>query len=149
MINLCLVVIANQFSETRRRETAKMKQEREEFSSDSSLSSLTDRSVTNEARSSVVNGQLFCSETEDTNLYRDIINLVHYYIRRLYHRSRKFRRVSHVSSGSRHDCFILQVRRARLLEDKEDELLHRVEIETNLKVVKEVSVHAAVNDDGE
>ena len=44
---------------------------------------------------------------------------------------------------------MLQVRRARLLEDKEDELLHRVEIETNLKVVKEVSVHAAVNDDGE
>ena len=44
MINLCLVVIANQFSETRRRETAKMKAEREEFSSDSSLSSFSDRS---------------------------------------------------------------------------------------------------------
>ena len=43
MINLCLVVIANQFSETRRRETAKMKQEREEFSSESSLSSFTER----------------------------------------------------------------------------------------------------------
>ena len=61
----------------------------------------------------------------------------------------KFWRVSHVSSGSRHDCFILQVRRARLLEDKEDELLQRVEIEINLKVVKEVSVHAPVNEDGE
>ena len=105
MINLCLVVIANQFSETRRRETAKMKQEREEFSSDSSLSSFSDRSVTNDARASVVNGQLYCSETEDTNLYRDIINLVHYYIRRLYHRSRKFRRVSLISSSNRHDCF--------------------------------------------
>ena len=43
MINLCLVVIANQFSETRRRETAKMKQEREDFSSESSFSSFTER----------------------------------------------------------------------------------------------------------
>ena len=43
MINLCLVVIANQFSETRRRETIKMKQEREEFSSESSFSSFTER----------------------------------------------------------------------------------------------------------
>ena len=43
MINLCLVVIANQFSETRRRETAKMKQEREEFSSGSSFTSFTER----------------------------------------------------------------------------------------------------------
>ena len=43
MINLCLVVIANQFSETRRRETAKMKQEREEFSSGSSFSSFIER----------------------------------------------------------------------------------------------------------
>ena len=39
MINLCLVVIANQFSETRRRETIKMKQEREQLSSNSSFSS--------------------------------------------------------------------------------------------------------------
>ena len=43
MVNLCLVVIANQFSETRRRETAKMKEEREQFSSDSSLSSFPER----------------------------------------------------------------------------------------------------------
>ena len=43
MINLCLVVIANQFSETRRRETAKMKQEREDDSSDSSFTSFTER----------------------------------------------------------------------------------------------------------
>ena len=77
MINLCLVVIANQFSETRRRETAKMKQEREEFSSDSSFTSFTESE----------------DEEEDTNLYRDIINLIHYYIRRMYYRTRKFRRV--------------------------------------------------------
>ena len=32
-------------------------------------------------------------DEEDTNLYRDIINLIHYYIRRLYYRTRKFRRV--------------------------------------------------------
>ena len=37
MINLCLVVIATQFSETKKRETAKMKAERAEFSSNGSL----------------------------------------------------------------------------------------------------------------
>ena len=39
MINLCLVVIATQFSETKKRETAKMKAERAEFSSSGSLNS--------------------------------------------------------------------------------------------------------------
>ena len=39
MINLCLVVIATQFSETKKRETAKMKAERAEFSFSESLSS--------------------------------------------------------------------------------------------------------------
>ena len=79
MINLCLVVIANQFSETRRRETIKMKQEREEMSSsdDSSFSSFADED----------------DEEEDTNLYRDIINLLHYYIRRLFYKIRRFKRV--------------------------------------------------------
>ena len=33
-------------------------------------------------------------EEEDTNLYRDIINLIHYYIRRLYYRLRKLKRVN-------------------------------------------------------
>ena len=32
-------------------------------------------------------------EEEDTNLYRDIINLLHYYIRRLFYRIKKYRRV--------------------------------------------------------
>ena len=76
MINLCLVVIANQFSETRRRETAKMKQERE-YSSESSFSSFIESE----------------DEEEETNLYRDIINLIHYYLRRLCYRIRKFKRV--------------------------------------------------------
>ena len=76
MINLCLVVIANQFSETRRRETAKMKQERE-YSSESSFSSFIESE----------------DDEEDTNLYRDIINLIHYYLRRLCYRIRKFKRV--------------------------------------------------------
>ena len=43
MINLCLVVIATQFSETKRRETAKMKAERAKFASSSTLSSYTNR----------------------------------------------------------------------------------------------------------
>ena len=44
MINLCLVVIATQFSETKKRETAKMKAERAKYSSSSTLSSLRSRS---------------------------------------------------------------------------------------------------------
>ena len=46
MINLCLVVIATQFSETKKRETAKMKAERAKFTSSSTLSSFTNRSDT-------------------------------------------------------------------------------------------------------
>ena len=45
MINLCLVVIATQFSETKKRETAKMKAERAKFTSSSTLSSFTNRLV--------------------------------------------------------------------------------------------------------
>ena len=45
MINLCLVVIATQFSETKKRETAKMKAEREKFSSTSTLSTVESRFV--------------------------------------------------------------------------------------------------------
>ena len=39
MINLCLVVIATQFSETKKRETERMLQERKRFQSSSTLSS--------------------------------------------------------------------------------------------------------------
>ena len=48
MINLCLVVIATQFSETKKRETAKMKAERAKFTSSSTLSSFTNRLVTSQ-----------------------------------------------------------------------------------------------------
>jgi hypothetical protein len=68
MINLCLVVIATQFSETKRRETAKMKAERAKFNSSSTLSSFT-------------NG-------ENTNLYRELIKVVQHYVKRCYNRSR-------------------------------------------------------------
>ena len=95
MINLCLVVIANQFSETRRRETAKMKQERE-YSTESSFSSFTERLICYHLALSEIK-EIFSfsteDEEEDTNLYRDIINLLHYYIRRLFYRTKKYRRV--------------------------------------------------------
>ena len=93
MINLCLVVIANQFSETRSRETAKMKQEREEFSSESTFTSFSER-FTEQPRK-CFNPLFSEDEEEDTNLYRDIINLIHYYIRRLYYRTKKLRRVNY------------------------------------------------------
>ena len=95
MINLCLVVIANQFSETRRRETAKMKQERE-YSTESSFSSFAERLICYYLALSEMR-EIFSfsteDEEEDTNLYRDIINLLHYYIRRLFYRTKKYRRV--------------------------------------------------------
>ena len=69
MINLCLVVIATQFSETKRRETAKMKAERARFQSSSTLSSFTN--------------------SETTNCYRQIIKLIAHLLRRGFNKSRK------------------------------------------------------------
>lgn len=69
MINLCLVVIATQFSETKRRETAKMKAERARFQSSSTLSSFT--------------------TSETTNCYRQILKLVAHLIRRTFNKGRK------------------------------------------------------------
>lgn len=44
MINLCLVVIATQFSETKKREMERMRQERARFNSTSTLASSTNNS---------------------------------------------------------------------------------------------------------
>lgn len=44
MINLCLVVIATQFSETKKREMERMRQERQRFTSSSTLTSGTNNS---------------------------------------------------------------------------------------------------------
>ena len=44
MINLCLVVIATQFSETKKREMERMRQERARFTSTSTLASSTNNS---------------------------------------------------------------------------------------------------------
>ena len=68
MINLCLVVIATQFSETKRRETAKMKAERARFRSSSTLSSFTN--------------------SETTNCYREIIKLIAHLIRKAVKRTK-------------------------------------------------------------
>lgn len=69
MINLCLVVIATQFSETKRRETAKMKAERARFQSSSTLSSFT--------------------TSETTNCYRQILKLIAHLLRKSFNKSRK------------------------------------------------------------
>lgn len=44
MINLCLVVIATQFSETKKREMERMRQERARYTSSSTLASSTNNS---------------------------------------------------------------------------------------------------------
>ena len=69
MINLCLVVIATQFSETKRRELAKMKAERARFQSSSTLSSFT--------------------TSETTNCYRQILKLIAHLLRKSFNKTRK------------------------------------------------------------
>ena len=58
---------------------------------------------------------------------------VHYYVRRLYHRTRKFRRI----------------RRARALVEREQRLQRELATRPGDTVVKEVLVHAAVNEEGD
>jgi len=115
MINLCLVVIATQFSETKKRETAKMKAERAKFTSSSTLSSFTN--------------------SENTNLYREIIKVARHFIRRNYSRLRRMYRTF----------------RAWRLERKEKQLLRKqAEIGKKYNVIKNVSTHSMLNDiDGE
>merc|ERR1711963_1203348 len=84
MINLCLVVIATQFSETKRRETAKMKAERARFQSSSTLSSFTN--------------------SETTNCYRQIIKLIAHLLRRGFNKGRKaYKAITPRRHGSRHE----------------------------------------------
>ncbi len=88
MINLCLVVIATQFSETKRRETAKMKAERARFHSSSTLSSFTN--------------------SETTNCYRQVVRLVAHMLRRFVSRSRKTYRQVRASQLRRKERVLLQ-----------------------------------------
>ncbi|XP_023326004.1 voltage-dependent T-type calcium channel subunit alpha-1G [Eurytemora carolleeae] len=116
MINLCLVVIATQFSETKRRETAKMKAERAKFTSSSTLSSFTN--------------------SETTNLYREIIRLIYHLLRRAYNRAHRLYRAV----------------RARRLAYKERKLLAQQADNQGktYNVMKNVSTHSMINaNDGE
>ncbi|XP_025420528.1 voltage-dependent T-type calcium channel subunit alpha-1G-like [Sipha flava] len=54
MINLCLVVIATQFSETKKREMERMKMERARFHSTSTLTSSTNNSEPSSCYSQMV-----------------------------------------------------------------------------------------------
>ena len=95
MINLCLVVIATQFSETKRRETAKMKAERARFQSSSTLSSFTN--------------------SETTNCYRQIIRLLAHFIRKGMCNARKTYKAARMRR--------LAGKEARLLKRQRDGLL--------------------------
>lgn len=64
MINLCLVVIATQFSETKKREMERMRQERARFTSTSTLASSTNNS-------------------EPTTCYAEIVKYIAHLYRRL------------------------------------------------------------------
>lgn len=64
MINLCLVVIATQFSETKKREMERMRQERARFTSSSTLASSTNNS-------------------EPTTCYAEIVKYIAHLYRRL------------------------------------------------------------------
>lgn len=54
MINLCLVVIATQFSETKKREMERMRLERARFQSTSTLTSSTNNSEPNSCYAEIV-----------------------------------------------------------------------------------------------
>ena len=69
MINLCLVVIATQFSETKRRETERMIAERRRFS-----------------RS---NSTLMSSEAEPGSCWEELIKAIAHLLRQIYRRSMK------------------------------------------------------------
>ena len=91
MINLCLVVIATQFSETKKRETAKMKAERAKFTSSSTLSSFSNRWLSQSTWHINLRQN---SDSENTNLYREIIKVVRHFIRRHYNQLRRLYRVN-------------------------------------------------------
>ena len=97
MINLCLVVIATQFSETKRRETAKMKAERARFQSSSTLSSFTN--------------------SETTNCYRQIIKLIAHLLRRGFNKSRKAYKAMRLNRLNKKEQQLMQQKGAGKLQN--------------------------------
>jgi hypothetical protein len=113
MINLCLVVIATQFSETKRRETAKMKAERARFRSSSTLSSFTN--------------------SETTNCYREIIKLIAHMIRKAVKRGRK----TYKAARLKH----LQNKEKKLIEQKDQGKLDNYNVMKNVSTHSMVNVN--------
>ena len=113
MINLCLVVIATQFSETKRRETAKMKAERARFRSSSTLSSFTN--------------------SETTNCYREIIKLIAHLIRKAMKKTRAAYRAMKIKQ--------LQHKEKVLLEKKNTGKLQNYNVMKNVSTHSMVNVN--------
>ena len=128
MINLCLVVIATQFSETKKRETAKMRAERRAEAT-SSMGSLSRQSrfflrgwytrflrlctfsclVLEDLKSRFGNLVLFSQFTlcrHEANLYRDIVNVIKFFIKRNYRRTVKFLKVWIATTKALCKCLI-------------------------------------------
>ena len=97
MINLCLVVIATQFSETKRRETAKMKAERARFQSSSTLSSFT--------------------TSETTNCYRQILKLIAHLARKSFQKTRKAYKAMRSRRLAKKEQELLEKKGAGLLQN--------------------------------
>ena len=113
MINLCLVVIATQFSETKRRETAKMKAERARFRSSSTLSSFTN--------------------SETTNCYREIIKLIAHLIRKAVKRGRKTYKAARMNH--------LKNKEKKFIEQKEHGKLENYNVMKNVSTHSMVNVN--------
>lgn len=64
MINLCLVVIATQFSETKKREMERMRQERARYQSTSTLASSTNNSEPTSCYSEIVKSVAYHRQTK-------------------------------------------------------------------------------------
>ena len=117
MINLCLVVIATQFSETKRRETAKMKAERARFRSSSTLSSFTN--------------------SETTNCYREIIKLIAHLIRKAVKRGRKTYKAARMNH--------LKNKEKKFIEQKEHGKLENYNVMKNVSTHSMVNVNDGKN----
>ena len=113
MINLCLVVIATQFSETKRREIAKMKAERARFRSSSTLSSYTN--------------------SETTNCYREIIKLIAHLIRKAVKRGRKTYKAARMNH--------LEHKEKKFMEQKEHGKLENYNVMKNVSTHSMVNVN--------
>ena len=119
MINLCLVVIATQFSETKKREMERMRQERARYQSTSTLASMS---------------------TSDTSCYRQIIRYIAHLFRR--YKRRWLRRYRAYRSRKRQELRLKLKKRERKSNRDKRHLPHCSKFNKNSTSVHDLGVTA-------